>query len=343
MKILIVSDAWYPQINGVVRTYEHLSSTLIEQGHDSHIVGPADFPFRIPMPGYAEIELTLFPYRRLKKTIAICEPDHLHIATEGPLGMAAQKIAAELGMTFTTAYHTQFPDYFARRVKKIFPMLEQASREYGINRVRRFHNQASGVFVATPSLQRQLREWDFTAPLIPLTRGVDVERFRPGPKTRFLDLKGPVALYVGRVAIEKSVEDFLGMAWHGSKVVIGHGPSLERCKRDYPDVHFLGKKEGEELAECYRSADLFVFPSRTDTFGMVLIEALASGLPIAAYDAIGPRDIVTEDYLGALDENLAHAAQRALACGTAQQRYDHARTHYTWETATRQFLDGGAL
>lgn len=338
MKILIVSDAWYPQINGVVRTYEHLSAALIEQGHDSHIVGPSDFPFRVPMPGYAEIELTLFSYRRLKKTIAICQPDHLHIATEGPLGLTAQKIAAEFGMPFTTAYHTQFPDYFAQRVRKFFPMLERVSRDYGIRRVRRFHNKAAGVFVATPSLERQLREWEFTAPLIRLTRGVDLERFRPGPKTRFQELKAPVALYVGRVAIEKSIEDFLTMEWDGSKVVIGHGPSLDSFKRDYPDIHFLGKKEGDELAEYYRSADLFVFPSRTDTFGMVLIEALASGLPVAAYPATGPVDIVTQDYLGALDENLSVAARRAMTQGTAQQRYDHVRAYYTWETAMEQFL-----
>ena len=194
------------------------------------------------------------------------------------------------------------------------------------------------MFVATQTLEDELRSWNFKTPVKRMIRGARLDLFYPGENTVYKDLKGPIAVYVGRVAIEKSIEDFLQMEWEGSKVVVGEGPSLESLKVQYPDAYFAGKKLGAELAEHYRSADIFVFPSRTDTFGMVLIEALASGLPVAGYPVTGPLDILTQPFLGAMDEDLATAAKRALNCGTKEERAKHVRDNYTWENAARQFM-----
>lgn len=338
MKILIVSDAWYPQVNGVVRTYEYLMEELVDAGHEVTVIGPADFPVVMPLPGYAEIKLALLPHRRLRRLIRDFAPDHLHIATEGPLGWASRRIALKQDMPFTSSYHTQFPDYVAKRVHKILPFLSGFTRKRAIALMKKFHDPAQTLLIATISLEEQLKGWKFTAPMARLTRGVDLDMFKPGPQTLFRDLKKPIAIYVGRIAIEKSIEDFLDMEWEGSKVVVGHGPDLDYLKNKYPDAIFTGKKIGHELAEHYRSADVFVFPSRTDTFGIVLIEALACGLPVAAYNVTGPKDIITQDYLGILDENLAAAARNALTHGTTQQRFEHVRDNYTWEEAARQFL-----
>ena len=194
------------------------------------------------------------------------------------------------------------------------------------------------MMIATQSVEDTLNDWGFQPPKHRVTRGANLDLFSPGTKTKYQDLKGPIALYVGRVAIEKNIEDFLEMDWSGTKVIIGDGPSRETLEQEYPNAHFLGKKTGEDLAAHYRSADLFVFPSRTDTFGMVLIEALASGLPIAAYNVTGPKDIVTEDFLGALHEdNLAAAAAKALSAGTPEQRTQYVKNHFTWETAGQQY------
>jgi len=203
--------------------------------------------------------------------------------------------------------------------------------------IRRFHNTSIVMMVATQSLEETLRDWNFKAPILRLTRGAKTDVFTLAPKTKFKDMKAPVALYVGRVAIEKNIEEFLDMTWDGEKVIIGDGPAQNELKQKFPNAHFLGKKTSEELADYYRSADVFVFPSRTDTFGMVLIEALACGTPIAAYDVTGPKDIITEDYLGALDNDLSKAAQKAMTRGSAEQRAQHVRDHYTWETAAEQF------
>lgn len=338
MKILVVSDAWHPQLNGVVRTYEYLMKALDGSGHTMTVIGPADFPLVMAMPGYAEIKLVLFAHRRLKKMIADHAPDHLHIATEGPLGWAARRIALEQGMSFSTCYHTHFPDYMAKRVQKIMPLLTDASRRFAIGMMKKFHDPARALFVATPSLARELRSWKFTAPMMMLTRGIDRSVFYPGPKTLFRDLPGPIALYVGRIAIEKSIEDFLSMPWAGSKIVVGHGPDLDTLKKRYPDAIFTGKKTGKELGDHYRSADIFVFPSRTDTFGMVLIEALACGVPVAAYPVTGPVDIITTPTLGALNDDLSKAAKDALHHGTAEERARHVENHYTWEEAAQQFI-----
>jgi glycosyltransferase involved in cell wall biosynthesis len=339
LKILIVTDAWHPQVNGVVRTYEYLQGELETMGYTVKVIGPSDFPRSYPMPGYSEIRLVLFPYNMLRRMIMEFEPDVLHIATEGPLGIAARKYATNYGVEFTSCYHTHFPDYAAKRAAKYLPFLEKPVRDAGIKFVRWFHDVSSCLFAATPSLETQLRAWDFTCPIKRMTRGIDHSLFRTGEKPLFQDLPQPVALYVGRVAIEKNLEAFLDMAWEGSKVIVGSGPDDAMLREKYPDAVFAGVKTGEALADHYRSADVFVFPSRTDTFGMVLVEAMACGLPLAAYPVTGPIDIITDDFLGAVDEDLSAAAHKALHNGTATERSAHATTHYSWRKAASQFLE----
>lgn len=340
MKILVISDAWHPQVNGVVRTYEHLGEELQKRGHDVHVIGPADFRFCVPMPGYGEIKLALFAYKALTQKINAHAPDVIHIATEGPLGVAARKYCRKHDIPFTTSYHTQFPDYLAKRAAKIMPFLYKPVHALTKSYVRWFHAPASTLMVATPSLKQELKNWGFQNVMRPLSRGVHLDLFYPGEKTLFRELQGPIALYVGRVAVEKNIEKFLDMEWHGTKVVVGDGPSFTELSSRYPEAVFAGIKTGEDLAAHYRSADLFVFPSRTDTFGIVLIEALASGLPVAAYTVTGPKDIITEPFLGSLHpDNLGLAARHALKSGTPEERAAHVKAYYTWENAARQFED----
>ena len=350
MRILIVSDAWHPQVNGVVRTYEHLKGALEAKGHTVKVIGPADFPLSTPMPGYAEIRLTLFPYRRLARMIADYAPDALHLATEGPLGWAARRAARRLGLAVTTSYHTQFPQYLALRIARLLPFAAGPAERAGWRYIRRFHRGSDGIFAATSSLRAALTHKGLTAPLLPLTRGVDTDLFHPpraerGELDPFLGLPRPVALYVGRLAVEKSVGDFLAMDWPGGKALVGDGPERAALEQAYPDALFCGVRRGAALAACYRAADVFVFPSRTDTFGMVLIEAMACGLPIAAYPVMGPVDIVDEAQpaLGALAFDLGTAARRALDAGgpeSAALRFDHVRRHYGWDIAADQFVAG---
>lgn len=340
MKVLIISDAWHPQINGVVRTYEHLSRELEKLGHEVQVFGPAHFPATMPMPFYQEIRLALKPYRRLKRLIEEYAPDKIHIATEGPLGWAGRKYCRRHKRQFTTSYHTQFPDYVAKRFAWLIPPLYKVVHQSAIRFVRNFHNASHTVMVSTPSLERQLREWGFTAPMKRFSRGVDTALFHPGPKTLFQNMKKPVALYVGRIAIEKNLEDFLDMNWTGTKVLVGDGPVRRRLKNKYPQAHFVGTKQGKELASHYRSADVFVFPSKTDTFGIVLLEALACGLPVAAYNVTGPKDIVKEPFLGALDDRkLATAAQNSMIQGVPEKCADYAAGNFSWSAAAEQFLE----
>ncbi len=344
MRILVVSDAWTPQVNGVVRTYEHLRHHITEQGSEFKVIGPGDFRYTIPLPGYPEIRLPVMPYWRLKRMIERWEPDCLHIATEGPLGWAARTYARRTGKSFTTSYHTQFPDYTAKRAARFCPFLFHPVRNLAIRIVRRFHAPAESIMVATPSLEDELKSWSFKNKMARLTRGVDIEIFHPPktPPTLFEDLTKPVALYVGRVAIEKNLEEFLKMPWPGSKVIVGDGPAMNDLKTRYPDAVFAGKKFGHDLAEHYRAADIFVFPSKTDTFGMVLIEAMACGLPVAGYPVTGPKDLITDDLLGATDEDLETAAQKALEAGSGAaartKRFAHVKKHYTWKKAAEQFI-----
>jgi glycosyltransferase involved in cell wall biosynthesis len=347
MRILIVSDAWKPQLNGVVRTYEYLAAELAALGHEVKIVGPHDFPLRMPLPGYREIELALLPYRRLARMIDAFAPDTIHIGTEATLGKAARAYCLRRGRVFTTAYHTHFPDYAAKRAAKFLPFLARPVHALFTASLRNFHNCSGAVMVATESLAAQLRASGFTAPFYPLTRGVDAALFTPEPREAALyaALAKPVALYVGRVAIEKNIGDFLAMAWPGGKAVVGDGPALEELRGKYPQALFAGRRTGEDLARHYRNADIFVFPSRTDTFGMVLVEAMACGLPIAGYDVTGPKDIVTAPFLGATDaDDLARAAQKALevAAEGRQARHDYARAHYSWRLAAEQFVAASA-
>jgi hypothetical protein len=265
-------------------------------------------------------------------------PDHIHIATEGPLGWAAHSHARRKKLHFTTSYHTHFPDYIAKRIKKYIPALAERAKKIAFWNIRRFHNAASAMFVATNSLEKDLRRMNFKAPMYRLTRGVNVEIFAPGEKNLFKDLKRPVAIYVGRVAIEKSIHKLLEMDWDGSRVIVGDGPSMSYFKKRYKDAHFVGKKTGKDLADHYRSSDVFVFPSKTDTFGIVLIEALACGLPVAGYDVTGPRDILTEAGLGVIHDDLSTAAHQALKVGTPAERHAFVRHHYTWAEVARQFL-----
>lgn len=338
MKILIITDAWHPQTNGVVRTYENLIPLLETGGHEVRVLGPEDFPFRIPLPFYPEIKLVPGPYGRLKRLIRDYRADHLHIATEGLLGRAARRYCLKHGLPFTTCYHTQFPDYIAQRVRKIMPACERAARHYAWTQMRNFHAPSHAMMVATPSLKQQLKDKGFKNPMVRFTRGVELSLFHTGEKNLFHELAKPVALYVGRIAVEKTIEDFLKMEWAGSKVIVGDGPLRAKLEAAYPHVHFMGKKTGRELADHYRSADVFVFPSRTDTFGMVLIEALACGLPVAAYPVTGPVDIITEPHLGVVDEDLSRAAYQAALLINPDLRSAHARAHYSWATAARQFL-----
>ncbi len=338
MRILIISDAWLPQLNGVVRTYEYLNKALEEAGHQVSVIGPAQFPTHFSMPGYKEIKLVFVPYARMVKIIEKYAPDSIHIATEGPLGWTARRYCRKNNVKFTSCYHTQFPDYAARRLSKFLPFFYKSLHKIGVKVIKRFHRRSSALLVTTKSMADELKNWGIKTPIHEFTRGVDTNLFHLGEKSLFQDLPQPVALYVGRLAIEKSVEEFLKMPWEGSKIVVGNGPDEKSLQKKYPNVFFKGKKTGKELADHYRSADVFVFPSRTDTFGIVLLEALACGLPIAAHDVIGPRDIITNDTLGYLDENLSRAAKKSVTIGNAQKRNEHVTKYYTWEKACNQFL-----
>lgn len=332
-------------MNGVVRTYEYLIPELEKKGHIVKVISPSDFSFTIPMPGYREIKLALLPRRKLSKLMSHYDPDTIHIATEGPLGASAQKICLKNNIPFSTSYHTQFPDYVKKRVEQILPFAATYFYKKAVRKMVHFHNKSTGVLVTTLSIKKQLKSWGVKSKLLPFTRGIDKNIFNIDEQNippSFTNLPRPIALYVGRIAIEKSIESFLDMQWRGSKVVIGQGPDQDKLEKKYPEVLFTGKKTATELANHYRASDLFVFPSKTDTFGMVLIEALACGLPIAAYPVPGPIDIINENYLGVLDNDLSNAACRAIKNITTQdhkkKRSDYVSNHYTWEKAAQDFL-----
>lgn len=340
MKILFITDTWKPQLNGVVKTYENLSSELESQDHEVQIIHPEDFTRRASLCSYPEIKLALFPYKHLKALIDGKKPDHIHIATEGPLGWAGRKYCIRKNIGFTTSYHTNLPDYVSCRVARFLPFLRKSASMITQSIVRKFHEPSACVLISTQSLRDKLKDFGFQNHFHLMTRGVDLDIFHPGEKTLFHDRPGPIALYVGRVSIEKNIEDFLAMPWDGSKIIVGDGPALKGLSEKYPNVHFTGRKTGQDLAEHYRAADLFVFPSRTDTFGIVILEALACGLPVAAYHVDGPRDILTQPGLGALEPtDLSRAAQRALHCGSAVERFNFIKDHYTWKNAAEQFME----
>jgi glycosyltransferase involved in cell wall biosynthesis len=336
-RFLIVSDAWEPQVNGVVRTYEHIAAGLVARGCTVRIIGPGEFN-TVSMPGYAEIPLAVLPGRRIGAMIDAFVPEVTHIAVEGPLGWAARAHCLRRALPFSTAFHTNFPAYVAMRSPRLFA---RAAERLTVAAVRRFHTPAHLTYVSTGSSEAQLRAWGFRGRLERLSRGVDCDLFHPGHGTP--ERSGPpVLLYVGRVAPEKNLEAFLALTeaqiGPARKVVVGDGPHLATLRRRFPEAEFRGTLTGEALAAAYRAADCFVFPSRTDTFGIVLIEAMASGLPIAGLDAPGPRDIVTEPLLGAVDDDLAAAVRRALAApGSRQARHRIARERYSWDAVAEAF------
>lgn len=324
MRIVIVTDAWAPQTNGVVHTLRQTVSWLEHFGHEVYLVTPKMFR-SVPCPTYPEIRLSLLPYRKLSNWISEFRPQAVHIATEGPLGMAARRYCVSRGLAFTTSYHTQFPQYLRSR----FPI----PTAWSYRALRWFHGAAAHCMVSTQTVRDQLAAQGFRN-LVRWQRGVDTDLFRPRDKD-FLRLPRPVAAYVGRVAIEKNIDAFLRMPWHGTKLVIGDGPELPRLKSQYPDAVYAGYRFGTDLAQHLAASDVMVFPSRTDTFGLVNLEAMACGVPVAAYPVAGPIDVVQDGVTGALDEDLRSAALRALEIDPAACRERALRSG--WDACSREF------
>lgn len=323
-RILIVSDAWLPQVNGVVRTLGMVAGELRALGHIVEVIGPDRFR-TIPCPTYPDISLSLFPGRRLRRMIEEFAPHSLHIATEGPLGLAARGWAIARGAAFTTAFHTRFAEYLQARTRL------PTGPSYAL--MRRFHAPGSGMLVATPSLREELAARGF-ANIRSWSRGVDLAAFRPEPREDW-GLPRPVFLHVGRIAVEKNIGAFLDLDLPGSKVVVGGGPQLAKLRRAYPQVHFTGARYGADLARAYAGADVFVFPSLTDTFGLVILEALACGTPVAAFPVTGPKDVLVEG-VGAVDTDLRRAALAALSADRAACRRHAER--FSWRACAETFL-----
>jgi glycosyltransferase involved in cell wall biosynthesis len=325
MRALVATDAWYPQVNGVVRTYERLALEAPKLGVEVSFFSPALFR-TLPCPTYPEIRLALVSPSAVARHMDEVRPDFIHIATEGPIGLMTRRYCRKMKRPFTTSYHTKFPEYVSARL----PVPE--SWCYGFQ--RRFHNASAGTFVAAPSVAADLEARGFER-LMRWSRGVDIELFRP--RTMRLFGEGPVFLYVGRIAVEKNIKAFLDLDLPGLKVLVGSGPQLAELQRRYPDALFAGPKQGEDLALSYASSDVFVFPSLTDTFGLVLLEALACGVPVAAYPASGPKDVLAGSGAGVLSADLREAALQALHLDR-----DAAREHalgYSWENSARQFIE----
>jgi len=331
LKVLIVTDAWAPQVNGVVRTLEMLGRELTLLGHDVRYVTPQG-RFTIPLPTYAEIRLALFARRTLENEIREYAPDAIHIATEGTLGMGARAICMRYSIPFTTSFHTRFPEYVTAR----FPFIKEES-VYRF--LRWFHSPATAMMVATPALKRELEAKGFRNLRI-WSRGVDTDVFRPVPGAS-LPYQRPVWLYVGRIAVEKNIEAFLKLDLPGTKVLVGDGPARAALSRAYPDARFLGPRSGEPLVEAYAASDAFVFPSKTDTFGLVMLEALACGTPVAAYPVQGPLDVIGDWAVGVLDEDLKRACKGALALSRDDCRAFAVQRN--WRSCTEQFLSNLAV
>lgn len=326
MRIAIVTDAWHPQVNGVVKTLSTTASQLQTMGHAVLVVEPSLFN-TFPCPTYPEIRLAWFPSRQIETLLDDFKPDAIHIATEGTLGGAARSWCIRNRFPFTTSYHTQFPEYIRARMP--IPM----AFTYAF--LRNFHGAAARTMVATPTMQKQLEQRGFKN-IVRWTRGVDLDLFKPQRKD-FLPFPRPIWIYVGRVAVEKNVEAFLSMPAPGTKVVVGDGPARADLQSRYSKVQFAGYKFGAELAAHIASADVFVFPSRTDTFGLVLLEAMACGVPVAAYPVTGPIDVIEQGVSGAMNEDLGAAARAALLLDPEKCRAHALR--YSWEAATVQFLE----
>lgn len=325
MRVFIATDAWTPQVNGVVQTYQRLSDALLELGHDVAFMTPNGYR-SVALPTYSEIRLAFVSYREAQRKIEAFDPDHIHVATEGPIGLAARRVCIRQGFHFTTSYHTKFPEYLSARLP--VPL------SWGYAYERWFHNAGSGTLVATASLMEEL-EAQRIRNLVPWSRGVDTDLFRPRNDRLFGD--GPVFLYVGRVAVEKNLEAFLGLDLPGKKVIVGGGPRLKLLKANFPDAIFTGPLFGEELAKAFASSDVFVFPSLTDTYGVVLLEALACGVPVAAFPVTGPRDVIVDGRVGSLKDDLREAALTALEMDREACR--SYALDFSWERCALQFID----
>ena len=325
MRILLVTDAWTPQVNGVVVTLRNTVHWLERWGHEVRVISPEGFR-TLPMPTYPEIPLAILPGREVARRMREFDAHAIHIATEGPLGQAARAYCVKHGLNFTTAYHTCFPEY----VKPRFHVPLALTYLW----LRRFHARSSAVLVPTPAIRGLLEGRGF-GNITDWSRGVDTELFKPGPG-RFADLRRPVFLYVGRVAVEKNLPAFLSLDLPGTKVVVGDGPDRRMLEQRFPEAVFAGMKSGAELASYYQRADVFVFPSRTDTFGLVLIEAMACGTPVAAYPVRGPIDVVKDPKAGVLDADLGAAALAALQLD--RDHVHHYGRQYSWQFCTQQFV-----
>jgi glycosyltransferase involved in cell wall biosynthesis len=331
LKVMIVTDAWAPQVNGVVRTLEILGHELSLLGHEVRYVTPQG-RFTLPLPTYSEIRLALFAQRTLENEIREFAPDAIHIATEGTLGIGARRVCIEYNIPFTTSFHTRFPEYVTAR----FPFIKE---EAVYRFLRWFHGPATAMMVATEALERELEGHGFKNLKI-WSRGVDTDQFHPLPGEH-LPFPRPIWLYVGRIAVEKNIEAFLKLDLPGTKVLVGDGPAKSSLARAYPQAKFLGPRVGEPLIQAYAGSDVFVFPSRTDTFGLVILEALACGTPVAAYPVRGPVDVIGDAPIGVLSEDLGTACRKALAISR-----DDARAFavaHNWHSCTEQFLANIAI
>ncbi|WP_417622031.1 glycosyltransferase family 4 protein [Parasphingorhabdus sp.] len=329
MRIALVTDAWFPQVNGVVRTLDSVVRLLRQWGHEILVISPDQYR-SVPAPSYPEIRLAVTRARTIGKQIEEFGAEAVHLSTEGPLCIQARRWCLRKNMPFTTAYHTQFPEYLAKRTK----LSPRIFWPY----IRWFHRKSEAIMVSTESVRSQLREKRLPH-VHHWSRGVDLDNFcadAPSPPI-YREIEHPIQLYVGRVAVEKNIEAFLQTDQPGSKVVVGDGPALEDLQARYPDAHFVGRKSGRELAGYYAGADVFVFPSKTDTFGLVIIEALACGTPVAAYPVTGPVDILTAN-CGVMDDDLNVAIQRALKLDSADCVAHGGDYH--WDASANQFLAG---
>ena len=339
MKILIVSDSWHPQTNGVVRTLEATARELCRMGHDVRIEGPDVTRWcSFPLPTYPGIKLELFSRSRIRSLLNDYKPDLVHIATEGPLGWAARRLCLQLKLPFTTSYHTRFPEYIETRTPK---GLKKTVKALAYVFLRRFHAPSAAVMTPTESIRAALQQRRFRRVVL-WSRGVDTRLFQPYGKEldAYKDLPRPILLYAGRVSVEKNLPAFLTLRTTGSKVVVGEGPGLASLRAQFPNVLFTGKLEQEELARHYAAADLFVFPSTSDTFGLVLLEACASGLRVASYPAPGPIDIFagpeTRSF-AVLNANLQRAVDEALALPVNPEAPQRFSERFSWEACTEQF------
>lgn len=326
MRIALATDAWLPQVNGVVTTLLELRDGLEQLGHELVLIEPSGFR-RFACPGYREIELAWRPGRRVAELLDAQRFDAVHIATEGPIGAAARAHCQRRGWVFTTAFHTRFPEILAKAL--------HLPARWGYAAFRRFHAPSAGVMVPTHGMLEILRGHGF-ANLKPWSHGVDLRLFGPQPGADF-GLPRPVFLYVGRVSYEKNLEAFLALDLPGSKVVYGVGPRLDALQRRFPEVHWRGIVARRELVRVYAAADVFVFPSRSDTFGLVMLEAMACGTPVAAFPVAGPLDVVGESDGGVLDEDLRSAALRALH--VPRERARARALEFDWRAVCEQFVD----